>query len=256
MENHNYTMNERPLNTARMFSIPKPILGRVAPRSRLASTIVLLRERDGVREILMGKRSARHDFMPSVYVFPGGRVDRCDSYAPAIDNPNTRTRNILEAAMTPARAQACVLAAVRETYEETSLVLGDKFDTKPRAISDPSWKAFHAEGYLPTLSTIELFGRAITPPHRDKRFDTWFFLARLDAEAASRPFKNSAELVDTGWFSFDQMKTLKMHRATQMMIEQLEIYLEYDTPPADIFFSRAVHGKFSITRFPEHNKLT
>jgi len=247
-------MNYHPLNNARMIPIPKPIPGRVAPRAKLASTIVLLREVSGQHEILMGKRSARHDFMPSVYVFPGGRVDKCDSYAPALDHPNSRTRKILEAAMTPARAQACVLAAVRETYEETSLVLGEKFGTKPHSINDPSWKSFHDEGYLPTLANIELFGRAITPPHRDKRFDTWFFLARLDVEAASRPFKNSAELVDTGWFTFAKMKELKMHRATQMMIEQLENYLEYDNPPNDIFFSRAVRGKFSFARFPDHRK--
>ena len=231
--------------------IPKPIPGRVAPRAKLASTIVVLREMDGVAEILMGKRSARHDFMPSVYVFPGGRVDPSDSFAPALDHPDSRTREILEAAMPPARARACVMAAIRETYEETSLILGKKFDTKPRAINDPSWKAFHTKGYLPTLGNIEVFGRAITPPHRDKRFDTWFFLARLDAKAAARPFKNSAELVDTGWFTFDQMKGLKMHRATQMMIGQLETYLEYDNPPNDVFFSRVVGRKFNFSRFPQ-----
>ena len=236
--------------------IPKPIPGRIAPRAKLASTIVLLRELDGVQEILMGKRSARHDFMPSVYVFPGGRVDPSDSYAPALDHLCTRTREILEAAMTPARAQACVLAAVRETYEETSLILGEKCQNKPNAINDPSWKAFHAEGYLPTLANIELFGRAITPPFRDKRFDTWFFLARLDTEAAARPFKNSAELVDTGWFSFAQIQKLKTHRATQMMIGQLEEYLKYNNPPPDIFFSRVERQKFNFSRFPTHNKST
>ncbi|MCF6220098.1 MAG: hypothetical protein L3J65_03210, partial [Robiginitomaculum sp.] len=121
-----------------MIPIPKPIPGRVAPRAKLASTIVLLREQDGVDEILMGKRSARHDFMPSVYVFPGGRVDPSDSYAPALDHPNSRTREILEAAMTPTRARACVMAAVRETYEETSLPLGEKYERAPHAINDPS----------------------------------------------------------------------------------------------------------------------
>ncbi len=252
--NAHYTAPRQiPMNRS-MIPIPKPIPGRAAPRAKLASTIVLLRQRGGEPEILMGKRSARHDFMPSVYVFPGGRVDPCDSTAPALDRPNSRTREILEAAMTPTRARACVLAAVRETYEETSLVLGEKFESQPNAINDPSWKAFHTEGYLPSLANIELFGRAITPPHRDKRFDTWFFLARLNAEAAARPFKNSAELVDTGWFTFAQMKQLKMHRATEMMIEQLETYLEYDNPPPDIFFSRAIRGKFCFTRFPEHIK--
>ncbi len=239
-----------------MIPIPKPIPGRVAPRAKLASTIVLLRQRDGVDEILMGKRSARHDFMPSVYVFPGGRVDPSDSYAPALDHPNARTSEILEAAMAPARARACVMAAVRETYEETSLILGEKYETPPNAINDPSWKNFHAQGYLPCLDSIELFGRAITPPHRNKRFDTWFFLARLTGEAAARPHANSAELVDTNWFTFAQIKRLEMHRVTHMMLGQLKTYLGFDNPPPDIFFSRAVRRQFKFSRFPEKSNRT
>lgn len=232
-----------------MIVIPKPIAGRIAPRPKLASTIVLVREKNGKMEILMGKRSAKHDFMPSVYVFPGGRVDPSDSYAPAHDHPNARTSAVLEAAMPSARARACVLAAVRETFEETSLILGDKGEART-ALNDPSWQAFHAAGYLPTLADIEVFGRAITPPHRNKRFDTWFFVARLNAEAANRSFKNSAELVDTNWFTTGQIKNLKMHRATKMMLEQLYIYLETDNPPFDVFFSRVVRGKFQFSRFP------
>ena len=108
--------------------------------------------------------------------------------------------------MPPARARACVLAAIRETFEETSLVIGEPYKTAPRAINDPSWKAFHDQGYLPTLAHIEVFGRAVTPPHHNKRFDTWFFLARLNEETANRPFQNSAELVETGWFSFDEIR--------------------------------------------------
>lgn len=46
-----------------------------APRPRVASTIVLTHGPKENPRILMGQRSSRHDFMPSVYVFPGGRVD-------------------------------------------------------------------------------------------------------------------------------------------------------------------------------------
>ncbi|MEE9272931.1 MAG: NUDIX hydrolase [Robiginitomaculum sp.] len=233
-----------------MMELPKPVSGRMAPRPKLASTIVLLREHKNAPQILMGKRSKRHDFMPDVYVFPGGRVDPCDSYAPAHDHPNSRTRKILETAMLPARARACTLAAVRETFEETSLILGKRWAEKPKAINDASWKAFHGQGYLPNLFNIEVFGRAITPPHCDKRFDTWFFLVRLDAQTGARAFQNSAELVDTNWFTIAQIKELKTHRATDMMIGQLEIYLGYDTLPPDIFYSRAVRNKFKFSRFP------
>ena len=232
-----------------MITLPKPIAGRRAPRPKLAATIVLLRNTGDRAEILMGKRSAKHDFLPSVYVFPGGRVDPCDSIAPALGDMRARTRTILENAMSPRRARACVLAAVRETYEETSLILGEKAHTSQIKYG-PSWQDFHAQGYLPILSNIEVFARAITPPYHDKRFDTWFFLARLDAQTANRPFQNSAELVDTNWFTFAQLEKLDTHRATQMMLKQLAIYLAQDKPEKDVFFSRVLHGKFNFSRYP------
>src|SRR3990167_4606152 len=50
---------------------------------RDAATLILYRmQADGPR-ILMGCRSAGHDFMPDKYVFPGGRVDDEDAVVPA-----------------------------------------------------------------------------------------------------------------------------------------------------------------------------
>lgn len=43
-----------------------------------AATVVVVRTRDGAREILMLKRSAKSPFMPSTLVFPGGRLDPAD----------------------------------------------------------------------------------------------------------------------------------------------------------------------------------
>ena len=231
-------------------SIPKPIPGRRAPRPKLAATIVLLRELDGERQILMGKRSKRHDFMPDVYVFPGGRVDRNDSKAPALDAPHDRTRHILEAALPPTRARACILAAVRETFEETALVIGQSGPVPKYVPKDKSWQAFFATGHIPRISDIELFGRAITPPFRDKRFDTWFFLKRMSEAEACCPFSNSAELVETDWFSLDEIEGLPTHRATDMMLGQLKIYLSHMVPPASIFFSRVKGRKFHFSNFP------
>ncbi len=230
--------------------IPKPKPGRKAPRPKLASTIVLLRKTGGQAQIFMGKRSKRHDFMPDVYVFPGGRVDRADSYAPAFDEPDNRSIQILQNVMPKVRARACIMAAIRETFEETSIILGIKTNNIPRSPKDPSWQKFLGMAYLPKIGDIELFGRAITPPFRDKRFDTWFFLKRMNAEEACCDFGTSAELVETGWFSFDEITQLPTHRATDMMIEQLKIYLDYDNPPPDIFFSHVVGQKFRFQRFP------
>ncbi|MDB2439221.1 NUDIX hydrolase [Hellea sp.] len=219
-----------------------------APRPRIASTIVLTHgPRDNPR-ILMGQRSKKHDFMPSVYVFPGGRVDRGDSYVDYTGELSPRTQTIMEAAFTPRKARAVVLASVRETYEETSLLLGQTGQTM-RNHRDPSWDAFRHAGLKPDLDGIEVFGRAITPPHRHKRFDAWFFIKHLETPELPQ-IADSAELLNVGWFTFDEIQALELQRATQMMLKVLEQYLSYDRPPAHIFFSHAKHGKILTDSFP------
>ena len=219
-----------------------------APRPRVASTIVLTHGPKENPRILMGQRSSRHDFMPSVYVFPGGRVDRGDSYVDHAGDLSSRTESILEAAFSPRRARAVVLASVRETYEETSLLLGEPGKTT-RNINHPSWDAFRRAGLKPSLTGIEVFGRAITPPHRHKRFDTWFFLKHLEMPQVPE-ITDSAELLNVGWFTLDEIWNLELQRATEMMLKVLKRYLAYDTPQTDIFFAHAKHGKFLTDTFP------
>jgi 8-oxo-dGTP pyrophosphatase MutT (NUDIX family) len=219
-----------------------------APRPRIASTIVLTHGPKDNPRILMGQRSSKHDFMPDVYVFPGGRVDRCDSYADYTDDLSPRTGTILEAAYTPRKARAVALASIRETYEETSLLLGKPGITR-RNINNPSWDAFRLAGLKPSLEGIEVFGRAITPPHRHKRFDAWFFIKHLETPSLPE-ITDSAELLNVGWFTLEEIWELELQRATQMMLKVLQQYLAYDRPPAHIFFSHAKYGKFLTDRFP------
>jgi 8-oxo-dGTP pyrophosphatase MutT (NUDIX family) len=219
-----------------------------APRPKTAATIVLTCGPKDNPKILMGQRSARHDFMPSVYVFPGGRVDRADSFAPYAGDLSPRSARILEAAYSPRRARAMALAAIRETWEETGLMLGAPAP-QTRNINHPSYDAFRAEGLLPDLSGTEVFGRAITPPHRHKRFDTWFFIKHL-GNTAPPATSDSAELQGVGWFTWEQIAELELQRATQMMLDVLRGYLKHTKPPADIFYSRAKYGRYEMPRFP------
>jgi len=219
-----------------------------ATRPRIASTIVLTHGQKENPHILMGQRSSRHDFMPSVYVFPGGRVDRGDSYVDYAGSLSPRTETILEAAFSPRKARAVVLASVRETYEETSLLLGQP-GTSTRNINHPSWDAFRQADLLPSVDGIEVFGRAVTPPHRHKRFDAWFFVKHL--ESPNRPkTSDSAELLNVGWFTFDEIWELELQRSTQMMLKVLQQYLASDHSPPHIFYSYAKYGKFLTDRFP------
>jgi len=219
-----------------------------AARPRIASTIVLTHGPKDNPHILMGQRSSKHDFMPSVYVFPGGRVDRGDSYVDYAGDLSARTETILEAAFSPRKARAVVLASVRETYEETSLLLGQS-GTTTRNINHPSWDAFRQAGLKPTLDGIEVFGRAVTPPHRHKRFDAWFFVKHLETPSLPE-IADSAELLNVGWFTFDEIWELELQRATQMMLKVLQQYLAYDRPPTHIFYSHAKRGKFVTDTFP------
>lgn len=219
-----------------------------APRPRLASTLVVTCGPKDNPKILMGRRSKRHDFMPSVYVFPGGRVDRVDSYAPYANDLSPRTERIMEAAYNPRRARAVVLASVRETWEETGLMLG-KDETTHRNINHESYDAFRQAGQLPDLSGIEVFGRAVTPPHRHKRFDAWFFVKHL-GDVSQPDIQDSSELLNVDWFTFDQIEALETQRATDMMLGVLKRYLSADRPPAQIFYSRAIRGEFKMLQFP------
>jgi 8-oxo-dGTP pyrophosphatase MutT (NUDIX family) len=219
-----------------------------APRPRIASTLVLTAGPKGARKILMGQRSKRHDFMPSVYVFPGGRVDRADSYARYAGDLSPRTERILEAAYPPRKARAVALASVRETWEETGLMLGAKAETH-RNLNHASYDAFRQQGLLPDLSDIEVFGRAVTPPHRHKRFDAWFFLKHL-GDVPPPPIQDSHELLNVGWFTFEEIEALETQRATDMMLRVLKDYLAADRPPARIFYSRAIRGAFKMQQFP------
>ena len=219
-----------------------------AARPRIASTIVLYTGSKDNPRILMGQRASRHDFMPSVFVFPGGRVDRSDSYVPYVGDLSPRTETILESAYSPRKARAVALTTLRETFEETGLMLGAKSETQNNP-KDPSWQAFIDKGLLPDLSGIEVFGRAITPPHRHKRFDTWFFVRHVSENLMATP-SDSTELLNVDWFTLEQIKALKTHRATDMMIEVLKHYLSRDTAPRNIFFSRMMRGHYLQSGFP------
>lgn len=219
-----------------------------AARPKKASTLILWQgPRDNPR-ILMGQRAKRHDFMPDVYVFPGGRVDRGDSYVPYAGDLSPRTQTVLEAAYSPRQARAVVLAAIRETWEETGLMLGrdTPLTRNPR---HASWQAYFDAGMSPDLDGVEVIGRATTPPRRHKRFDTWFFALEakgIDMNAAC----DSRELQNVAWFTYDQIAELPLHTATTTMLKVMQRFLSQDRPPAQVFYMRKSGPGFITDPFP------
>src|SRR5262249_59300954 len=85
-------------------------------------------ERAGrVPKVLLGKRHHGHKFMPGKFVFPGGRVDPADRRMPAALPLDSSTEaHLMKRLQRPSaeKARAFALAAIRETFEETGLLLG------------------------------------------------------------------------------------------------------------------------------------
>ena len=85
----------------------------------------------GPAKVLLGKRHAGLKFMAGKLVFPGGRMEPGDRKMPVASDldPHAGTRlmrNVRRPSLDKARALA--LAAIRETFEETGLLLGTRVD--------------------------------------------------------------------------------------------------------------------------------
>jgi len=156
-----------------------------------AATLILTRIRKGATEVLMGRRAPGHVFMASKWVFPGGRIDRSDFTAAAANELPAADMARLTREVPARRARALALAAVRETFEETGLLLA-----APAAIASVAgpWREFRAVGALPDLAALSYVARAITPPGRSRRFDARFFMADVQALLHPEPTAGSGEL--------------------------------------------------------------
>ena len=78
------------------------------------------------------------------------------------------------------RARALALAAIRETFEETRLLLGVRHTDPPASPPSKFVARLLPPRTMPSLEPLHLIARAIAPPRRPKRFDTRQFFA-LDA---------------------------------------------------------------------------
>jgi 8-oxo-dGTP pyrophosphatase MutT (NUDIX family) len=119
--------------------------------------------------------------------------------------------------------RAFPLAAIRETFEETGLLLGEK---SGKAVTAPNeeWTGFATAGILPDLADIHFVARAITPPRRPKRFDTRFFTADFQAVAdkVDGIVGPDSELVELVWIPIKQAKTLDLPAITGTVLDELE----------------------------------
>lgn len=205
-------------------------------RPRDAATLVLIDRSKRKPKVLMGRRHPGHKFMPGVFVFPGGRVDPADRVmvtAGTLD-PLVEQR-LMKRVQRPSlqRARAMALAAVRETYEETGLMLGSRDYGAPEAPADGPWAAFAEHGVFPVLETLHYVARAITPPGRSKRFDTRFFAADVN-DVAHRVDANigpDSELVELVWVDLEKGPELEAPWITQLVLADVKARVDAGFSP-------------------------
>ncbi|GIJ48646.1 hypothetical protein Val02_55320 [Virgisporangium aliadipatigenens] len=199
------------LSAARAFAEA----GREPVEPRLASTVVLMRpiNRDARNdfEVYALRRVATMAFAAGMYVFPGGGVDPRDATAEIGWAGPTPAEWAERLDLPEAQARAVVCAAVREVFEESGVLLaGPDAATVVGDVSGAEWEAARVALVGRELSLAEFlaarglalrgdllapWARWVTPEFEPRRFDTYFFLARLPERQRTRDVGGEAALV-------------------------------------------------------------
>jgi 8-oxo-dGTP pyrophosphatase MutT (NUDIX family) len=204
-----------------------PAKKKVTTRPRDAATLILVRFDGPAPRILMGQRHEAHAFIPNKFVFPGGRCETADGRLSVANEGAPVTLQKLMLRMggraSHPRVRGLLVAAIRETYEETGLLVGGS--------------SINQE---PDLTGLIYFARAITPPGRSRRFDSRFLVA--DARVVSnldRPHPlETTELLSSKWVTLAEAQELNLPSITRDILRLLQPFLEQmRLPPVDCLVS-------------------
>jgi len=149
-----------------------------------AASVILLR--DSPLEVLMIRRHAKSTFVPDAWVFPGGMVEATDHELG--DGTELGTMRV---------------AAARELFEESGIWLGTPLadgDSKRRALlaGEIPFAALVREAPL-DLASLVWTSHWITPVGVPKRYDTYFFLARIGRDSVASA--ENVEAVEVAWIA-------------------------------------------------------
>ena len=237
--------------TNRVDRLTKIVRDQTFPnlRPRDSATLILIDRSEAVPKVLLGRRHERHRFMPGKFVFPGGRIEPTDRAMATSGSPNERQiARLMTKVRRPSavKAAAFALAAIRETYEETGLMLGVA-SARPIEAPPGPWEAFAKAGIVPDLSAVHFIARAITPPKRPRRFDSRFFAADIAAVAhrAEGFVGPDKELVELVWLPITEARRLDMPGITAIALEELQDRMASgmsDDHPTPLY--RMLHKRF------------
>ena len=181
-----------------------------------AASVVLLRQSNGGAQVLMGQRGAGAVFMPSKFVFPGGRVDQGDAANTSMMSGACLHRLRQNMPDDAPEAPALIGCARRELAEETGL-------------------------HLTRNAALQFVFRAITPPGSPRRFDARFFLANAaDVTGPLDDFSDAEdELSHLHWVSLADVRRLDLPFITEIVLAELRGILAGHDQPGVPFFDNS-----------------
>ncbi len=212
--------------TRRDFPLPAMVRDTLARRgvepsaplapTRSAATVMLLRDAASPQasvEVFVMRRVATMAFAADVTVFPGGGVDARD------DDPQLPWRGPDPAdwaallGVPEAQARCLLVAAAREVFEECGVLLAARRDggPMPDLTADP-WpqvrealvrrevafsSVLEEHGLELRTDLLRAAARWITPEFEPRRYDTFFFVARVPS--GQEPDGRTSEAQTAGW---------------------------------------------------------
>ncbi|MBU1802419.1 MAG: NUDIX hydrolase [Actinobacteria bacterium] len=193
---------------------------RTPVEPRQAATVILLAEThdadqsSGGPEVYYLRRQVSMDFAAGMAVFPGGGVDKRDFDAEVAWAGPTPAEWAVRLSCDEDLARALVCAAVRETFEESGVLLaGPAADSDTTVVADTTgddWEADRVALESRELSLTDFLNRRelelrsdllgvwdawLTPIFEPKRYETWFFVAKLPEGQRTRDVSTESSSV-------------------------------------------------------------
>jgi 8-oxo-dGTP pyrophosphatase MutT (NUDIX family) len=198
-----------------------PASGQPAAPKESATVILVHIHPVNAWNVFLARRHSRSSFMADAYVFPGGQIAEADRdkglqdflSMPARFDPRALLQ---DDSLSRETAQSLFFCAIRETFEETGVLLARTQDGSPLQLNSKEENARFAvhrrelnagrttlgemarqENLLFPLDTLVPYAHWITPEFLPKRFSTRFFLAALPENQSAAT--DQGELTDSLW---------------------------------------------------------
>ena len=236
---------------------------------RDAATVVLMRPGSTGPDVYLLRRQTSMAFAGGMCVFPGGGVDPRDFDDDLVDRGlwagPSPTEWATRLGCDEAKARALVCAAVRETFEESGVLLaGASADDVVADTTGEDWEADRVALESRETSLTEFLEKRslvlrtdllgawagwLTPVFEPRRYRTWFFVARLPEGQVTRDV--SSESASVTWAgaleAVEQVEAQQILMLPPTWLTCLEVG-QYDDPAAVL---DEAHGRTVEMFMPE-----